>query len=142
MSVQVRAGVPGDEKDVFTLLTQLLGPTIAERDDAREAYRRLCTGERGGALVATEGNQVLGVITYSFNLATRFGGEYAQVEELVVDEAARGKRAGAALVEACIEAARQRGCREIGLYPLEGNRPFYEKFGFTYAGEELRQRLD
>ncbi|MDZ7726930.1 MAG: GNAT family N-acetyltransferase [Dehalococcoidia bacterium] len=140
MTLEVRPAQESDEDAVFRLLPQLM-PNGSDTPEARALFRKLCSGERGGALVAADNGSVIGVITYSFNLAVRFGGEYTQVEELVVDEAARGKRAGAALVEACIAAARGAPGREIGLYPLEGNRPFYEKFGFTYAGEELRQRL-
>jgi GNAT superfamily N-acetyltransferase len=84
----------------------------------------------------------LGVITWSINLALRYGGCYAQIEELVVDAAKRGTGAGAALVREAIARARAAGCAEIGLYALEHNRPFYEKLGFVYAGPELRQPLD
>ena len=75
------------------------------------------------------------------DLAIRYGGEYAQIEELIVDPRARGLKAGAALVRASIEAARAHGCREIGLYSREQTRAFYEKLGFSYTGPELRQSL-
>jgi ribosomal protein S18 acetylase RimI-like enzyme len=97
--------------------------------------------ERGTVLVAEDETGILGVISFSFNLAIRYDGGYAQIEELVVDEAARGKHVGAALVRAAIDEARRRGCDEMGLYPREHNRLFYEKLGFEYVGVELRQRL-
>jgi GNAT superfamily N-acetyltransferase len=81
------------------------------------------------------------MISVSFNLAIRYETAYAQIEELVVDAAARGKQAGAILVRAAIDEAKARGCNEIGLYPREETRPFYEKLGFVYAGVELRQPL-
>jgi GNAT superfamily N-acetyltransferase len=71
-------------------------------------------------------------------------GEYAQLEELIVDPAARGKNVGGLLVETAVERARTRGCPEFGLYLLEAtehNRPFYEKVGFEHVGSEMRQRL-
>jgi ribosomal protein S18 acetylase RimI-like enzyme len=142
VSLEVRKAVAADEAAVFDLLPQLLGEERAPGEQAREVFRRLLSGDRGTALVAVEGERLLGVITVSYVDAVRYGGRYAQIEELVVDEAARGKNAGAALVQASIEAAREAGCREIGLYAREHNRPFYEKYGFTYAGPELRQRLD
>ena len=43
-----------------------------------------------------------------------------------------------------IETAKARGCKEMGLYLLEsteGNRPFYEKYGFRYVGSEMRQKF-
>ncbi len=58
-----------------------------------------------------------------------------------MDEAYRGYGLGARLVESAVAAARERGCKEIGLYALDNNRPFYEKFGFVYRGTELRLAL-
>ena len=140
--IRVRPATPQDEADVFRLLPQLLGERIAASEPARALFRELTDSQRGAVLVADEDGTVLGVISVSYNPAMRYGGLYAQVEELVIDEAARGKQIGATLVKAIIAAARERGCKEIGLYPLEGNRPFYEKFGFKFVGEELRQSLE
>lgn len=139
--VTVRAATPGDERAALRLLSQLFQRDITSDPAWAASYRRMLDNERGTVLVAEDETGVLGVISFSFNLAIRFRTAYAQIEELVVDEAARGKHVGAALVRAAIEEARRRGCDEMGLYPLEGNRGFYEKFGFEYAGVELRQRL-
>ena len=87
---------------------------------------------------------LLGIATVSYNFAIRCGGEYAQLEELIVSAEARGKNAGGLLVQAAVSAARDRGCAEMGLYLLpstERNRPFYAKYGFAYVGSELRQPL-
>ena len=109
-----------------------------------ELFDRLLSGERGEILVADEGGQLLGVATVSYNLAIRYQGEYCQLEELIVDPAARGKNAGGLLVEETIRRARTRGCADYGLYLIEsteGNRPFYEKYGLRLIGSELRQTL-
>lgn len=108
------------------------------------AYDALVEGGRGEVLVAAEADQILGVVTVSDNLAIRYAGEYCQLEELIVDPAARGKNVGGMLVEAAISAAQRRGCAEMGLYLLdrtEGNRPFYEKYGFSHVGREMRRPL-
>ena len=97
--------------------------------------------DRGAVLVAEETGRVLGVISLSFNLAMRFETGYAQIEELIVDEAARGRQLGALLVRAAMDHAVAQDCNEIGLYPREETRAFYEKLGFRYAGVELRQTL-
>ncbi len=141
MTVEVRPATAADEDRVFELLTQLINQEIAQSEEARQVYRELLTWERGCALVVTEGDDVLGVITASFNPAVRYGGMYAQIEELVVDERARGKKGGAALVRGLVDASREHGCREIGLYPREETRAFYERLGFAYVGVELRMQL-
>ena len=76
-------------------------------------------------------------------MAIRYAGEYAHLEELVVDPAARGKNLGGLLVKTAIQRARKRGCAEFGLYRLEAteqNRPLYGKYGFasgaSYSSDE------
>ena len=134
-----------DRAAVLELLNRLVertGGTIDAR--AGEAFAVLLQGDRGEVLVAEEGGQLLGLASVSWNVAMRYGGEYCQLEELVVDPAARGQNLGGRLVEATIARARGRGCAEYGLYLVEsteGNRPFYEKYGFKAVGTEMRQEL-
>ncbi len=139
--ITTRFALPRDEARVLELLSQLFERDLSQ-DPARAAsFRRMLESERGFVIVVCENGGVFGLISISLNLAIRFDVAYAQIEELVVDAAARGRQAGAILVRAAIEEARRRGCGEIGLYPREETRAFYEKLGFAYAGVELRQRL-
>lgn len=93
-------------------------------------------------VVAENDDGILGCATVSYNLALRYGGEYCELEELIVDEAARGLNLGRILVRRTIDDARRRGCAEMGLYLVprtETNRGFYEKLGFEVLGTEMRQ---
>ena len=101
----------------------------------------MIASDRIRILVVEDDEGVLGLISFSFDLALRYAGEYAQIEELIVDPRGRGQKLGALLVRAAIDAARERGCREIGLYAREETRAFYEKLGFAYAGPEVRLAL-
>lgn len=142
MTVNTRRAVPDDKDRCLALIETLTGQTKSER--WQETYDALMSEERGAVLVCEEEGTILGVATISFNLAIRYAGEYCQLEELIVDSAARGKNAGGLLVQATIEAARVRGCAEMGLYLVEhteGNRPFYEKYGFEFVGSEMRMAL-
>ena len=109
-----------------------------------ETFKNLISNERGSLVVAEENGDVLGMASISFNLALRYNGEYCQLEELVVDQDARGKNVGGLLIEETIKLAKKRGCKEYGLYILEStkhNQGFYEKYGFVKVGEEMRQPL-
>jgi GNAT superfamily N-acetyltransferase len=142
MSVEIRAAGPPDRSRCLEMIAALTGRTPDDRWSA--TFAALLDGTRGEALVADEGGALLGVATVSYNLAVRYAGEYAQLEELYVDPAARGKNVGGLLVQAAVERARTRGCAEFGLYLVETtehNRPFYEKYGFEAVGTEMRQRL-
>ena len=140
--IAVRTAIEADVARILELLSQLFERDLTDEPARATALRRLLDSDRGAVLVAFEDDLVHGVITFSCNLAVRFDTSYAQIEELVVDGAARGKQAGAALVRAAMADARARGCEEMGLYPRETTRGFYEGLGFEYVGVELRQRLD
>ena len=146
MTVTIRKAVATDREACIELLQELRaadrGPLSAQ---AGEVFDQLLDGKRGQVLVAEDDGEMLGLASVTFNLAMRYGREYCQLEELVVDPAARGKQVGALLVEGTLQCARDRNCAEIGAYLVsatEHNRPFYEKFGFEAVGTEMRQVLD
>jgi len=142
MAVVIRAANASDEARCLALIESLTGERATPA--WLDVYRRLLGGERGAIHVAEEAGALLGVATVSYNLAIRYAGEYAQLEELIVDPAARGKNVGGLLVQAMLDGARARGCAEAGLYLLESterNRPFYAKYGFVPVGTEMRQPL-
>ena len=140
--IDVRPATEADVTRILELLSQLFEQDVTNEPARVTSLRRMFESDRGAVLVAVEADLVHGVITFSCNLAVRFDTAYAQIEELVVDDAARGKQVGARLVRAAMSEARARGCEEMGLYPREATRGFYEGLGFDYVGVELRQRLD
>lgn len=146
MPVTIRDAAAGDRARCMELLGMLGQATSEPAVNARapEVFERLLGQERGQLLVADEEGDILGLAAFSYNLAMRYGGEYCQLEELIVAPEARGKNVGGLLVQAMLESARRRGCAECGLYLLEAtehNRPFYEKYGFALIGSELRRAL-
>jgi GNAT superfamily N-acetyltransferase len=129
--------------------SELLNVLAEVTDDSHEifdteTFRDLISNERGSVVIAEESGKILGMASISFNLALRYNGEYCQLEELIVDQNARGKNVGGLLIEETIRLAKIRGCKEFGLYLLEStkhNQTFYEKYGFIKVGEEMRQPL-
>src|SRR5258708_8683778 len=84
-------------------------------------------------LVAKEGDEVVGtstVIVYSTPFWIK-----ARLDEVVVDDSARGKGVGEALVQACLDIGRERGAEVAELQSGRGSeRPaahrLYERMGF------------
>ena len=145
MSVNVRPGKSEDQIRCSELLDVLTEATSEQNKifDS-DTFSKLISNERGCLVIAEENGIVLGMASISFNLALRYNGEYCQLEELVVDQDARGKNVGGLLIEETLRLAKKRGCKEFGLYLLEStkhNQPFYEKYGFVIIGEEMRQSL-
>ena len=140
--VRTRPARSDDESRCFELIEALTGERPTEKWSAVFAsHLRL---ERGAVVVAENEDGILGCATVSYNIAVRFGGEYCELEELIVEPTARGLNLGRILVQRTIDDARRRGCVEMGLYLVsstEGNRGFYEKLGFEVGGTELRQVL-
>ena len=146
MTVTIRTATPADRERSLELLA-VLNASFTEHpaETLAPLFDDLTSGARGTILLAEEDDTLLGIATVSFNLALRYGGEYCQLEELVVHPDARGKNVGGRLVEATIETARARGCAEYGLYLVahtEHNRGFYEKYGFEMVGSEMRMPLE
>ncbi len=137
----VRCARAEDEDDAMRLLAVLFGDRTPDWTGCRRAFQSLLDSPRGVILIADDAGAVAGLISMSFNLAIRYGSDYAQIEELIVDNRYRGQGLGGLLVNAAIETARRQGSEEIGLYAREHNRPFYEHLGFAYAGPEMRQAL-
>jgi ribosomal protein S18 acetylase RimI-like enzyme len=143
----IRLATSADEPSIFRLLAALMEdepPTplpIQEWSAARAVFRELLTSERGSVIVCEIDAEVLGVVTTSYVTAIRYGGSYARMEELIVDDRARGTGAGTLLVAAAIKEAERRGCKLITLYSREHNRGFYEKNGFRYVAPELHRTV-
>lgn len=141
--VRTRPATEADEARCFELIETLTG--MAPTPAWSEVFQSHLRGERGAIVVAETDEGIIGCATVSYNLAIRYGAEYCELEELIVDESARGLNLGRILVQRTIDDARRRGCAEMGLYLVpttEGNRGFYEKLGFEVLGTEMRQSFD
>ena len=138
--VRTRPATADDLDRCLAFIEQLTGET--RTPGWAEVFTSHLHGARGAVIVAENDETMLGCATVSYNLAIRYGGEYCELEELIVDPAARGLNLGRILVQRTIDDAKARGCAEMGLYLVpttEGNRGFYEKLGFEVLGTEMRQ---
>ncbi len=132
MSVQVeKVQFATDEltASLNRLLPQLSStpPTLSITD-----VERLVNSEAATLLVARDAGVVVGILTLIiFMIPT---GRRAWIEDVVVDEASRGRGVGEALTTAAIREARVRGVRTIDLTSRpsrEAANALYRKLGFT-----------
>jgi len=145
MTINLRDANAQDQESCVELLRELREATGSADNLPRiDCFESLLNKTRGQIVIAEEEGQILGMASVSYNVALRYGGEYCQLEELIVAPVARGRKLGGMLVTEIVDNAKARGCAEIGLYLLETtehNRPFYEKYGFQVIGSEMRQTL-
>ena len=150
MELLIRSAAASDLPQLVRLLDQLYGSE--GREDlaaARAAYERafaeiaadprqtLYVGELDGRIVASA---VLAVIP---NLTHR-GRAYGIVENVVTDEAHRGKRYGEALMRRIAADARTQGCHKIALMSRNERKDahrFYERIGYVPAHVGFRLDL-
>ena len=92
MAVGIRTARAKDSASCLEMIETLTGESRTPGWLA--TFETLLSGKRGEILVADESGELLGVATVSYNLAIRYSGEYAQLEELLVTPATRGKNVG------------------------------------------------
>lgn len=86
-----------------------------------------------------------GVVQLRYRWTVWWEAEDCWIEDVFVDDAARGTGLGRALVQAAIDRAAERGCRRVDLDVDEDNAParaLYASFGFEPAAQlYLRKRI-
>jgi ribosomal protein S18 acetylase RimI-like enzyme len=96
-----------------------------------EALKQIVSWDGNRLLIACDGDQVVGMLTLvMFPIPT---GLRAWIEDVVVDEAARGKGAGAALTQAAVRLAGAAGARTVDLTSRPSRQAanrLYERLGF------------
>lgn len=99
--------------------------------------QRLLVVERAGAVIGTAALVVVPNLGHN-------GSPYALVENVVIDESARGQRHGEVLMRYVIDAALAAGCYKVVLTSRKSRKDahrFYERLGFAATSEGFRYTL-
>ena len=144
--MSVRRAAEADLPRLIELMAQLR-PDEPEAEDASrtEDYARVLarmTAQGQQVLVAEEDGRIAGALVLAIvENITRKGTPYAIIENVVVDEAARGRRHGEVLIEHAIAEARRAGCYKVSLTSNKRRSDahrFYERLGFVQTHEAFR----
>lgn len=151
MPSTVRPATEHDLPRIVELLQQLslddrredLGPPLP--DVYVDVFRRLEADPGQHLLVVEDDERIVGSVTVivSPNLSHK-GTPWAEVENMVVDDAARGRGHGEALIREAIEIARRSGCYKLTLTSNNqrtGAHRFYERVGFKQTHRGFRISL-
>ena len=136
MSVLIRRAERADVPDILRLIVAL---AVYEREpDAvkvtEESLGEILFGDNPGVFVhvAEEGGRVVGIALWFLTFSTWIGVPSLYLEDLFVEEAARGSGAGRALFQALAREAKARGCARMDWAVLDWNeqaRGFYARLG-------------
>jgi len=97
-----------------------------------------------GMLVAEEGGEIVGYVAVGRATRLESNRHVADIRGLAVAPDHQGRGLGRALVEAALDAARERGARKVTLRVLGPNtaaRALYESCGFVVEGVRLEEFL-
>ncbi len=114
---------------------------ITEADIVRDGFADRPSFE---ALIAESEGAPIGFALFFMNYSTWEGTSGLYIEDLFVEEAARGTGAGRALMATASAIAEERGCARLELSVLDWNpaRAFYERLGMSHQQEWLPHRLE
>lgn len=133
--VRDAAPTPADADALARLCVQLGYP--AEPGVMIDRVNRLARDENARALVAQQGNDIIGLTTIHLRYTINHEAPIAQLTLLVVDESNRTHGVGRALVEAAEAWARERGSKRIVVTTAlqrAGAHAFYEKLSYAHTG--------
>jgi ribosomal protein S18 acetylase RimI-like enzyme len=134
----VRRAGPRDMDNILRLVAQL-GYEV-ENERGRAACEMVLADPDNAVFVFEEDGSIVGMLSLNVRPQMHHAGLAATIDELVVDEAARGRGIGAALVREAVAFCRERGCAVIDVasahHRIEAKR-FYLANGFRDYGVKL-----
>ena len=145
--MDVREATSDDWPAVAALLADLGRPAVlgeADEDTARRVFLRYLERDDTVALVATDGDRVVGFCDVEFRERLNFTTSQAWIPDLIVSEAERSRGAGAALLTRAEELARERDCWSMTLESANWRtraHAFYEREGWTDGGHAFTKLL-
>ena len=135
MTQEIRVAGPEEQAAVVALIAGFRD-FYEEKEPADATIARvvaeLIEDERTDYLLI--GDPAVGLAAMRYRPSVWTGAEDAWLEDLFVVEAERGRGAGRALLEACIERAAERGCKRVQLDANERNEgavELYESLAFA-----------
>lgn len=140
--VTVRGATSADADAVFALVEQLEIGETPQRDSFELAFQ--------GAIASTSDNLLFvaefdgAVVGYALATIARLlysNGESAQLQELVVDASARGRRIGSQLVAAVEAECRERSVRQLTVASIRA-AAFYEQLDYRSTADFLKKTFD
>jgi ribosomal protein S18 acetylase RimI-like enzyme len=132
----VRPAEPRDADAVLALMEGLTRPVVADDPGPqREVFLAHLEHEDAQVFVAELDDQVAGAVSLWFQPRLNWTTPQAWIPDLYVQPAFRRQGAARALLDACVEEARRRGCHRLVLesgHHRSGAHRLYEQYGFQH----------
>ncbi|NJC34501.1 GNAT superfamily N-acetyltransferase [Sphingomonas jejuensis] len=136
MTTDITMARPGDEAEILRLIKALAAyermPDAVKATEESLSATLFDDQPRVWAHLARQDGRVVGVALWFLTYSTWTGSPTLYLEDLFVEEAARGTGAGVALFRALAAEAGRRGCGRMDWAVLDWNEPakdFYRRMG-------------
>jgi ribosomal protein S18 acetylase RimI-like enzyme len=134
--VNVRPAEPHDADAVLALMEGLTRPTVADDPQPQRDVFLAHLGHADAEVFVVElDGQVAGAASFWIQPRLNWTSPQAWIPDLFVDPSFRRRGAARALLDACLEEARRRGCHrlvlESGHHRAEAHQ-LYESYGFQH----------
>ena len=141
----VRNAEPRDAEAVLALMAALGRPPVAaDPDDQADIFRAHLEHPDAEVFVAELDGAIAGAVSLWVRPRLNWTTPEAWIPDLYVDPAFRRRGAARALLDACVAAARERGCHRLVLesgHERAEAHQLYESYGFTHGGRFYGLRL-
>jgi ribosomal protein S18 acetylase RimI-like enzyme len=143
--VNVREAEPRDADRVLQLMEGLTRPAVADDPDPqRDVFLAHLDHEDALVYVAEVDGEIAGAASLWIQPRLNWTTPQGWIPDLYVDPAFRRRGAARALLDACVEEARRRGCHvlvlESGHHRAEAHH-LYESYGFDHYARAYALRL-
>lgn len=140
--VRIRQALAADADAVFALVEQLDSSYSPDRGSFDGAFRdAIDEAEDHILFVATDAaGKVVGYAMTTIARLLYTNGDFAQIQELAVDEAARGAGIGSQLVTAVEDECRSRGVRQLTVASSRG-ADFYARLDYRSTADFLKKNF-
>jgi ribosomal protein S18 acetylase RimI-like enzyme len=143
--MEVRRAEASDAEAVIALMAGLGRPPVASDPEGQlEIFRAHLEHPDSEIFVAELDGAIAGAASLWFRPRLNWTTAEAWVPDLYVDPAVRRRGAARALLDACVAAARDRGCHRLVLesgHERAEAHQLYENYGFTFGGRAYGLRL-
>ena len=144
----IRDAMPADVPELSRLLDDLFSIEQDFQPNTENQQRGMLLllqqPERGCIKLAEEGGRIIGMVSAQLVISTAEGAPSAWVEDMVVDNAWRGRGIGRALLDSLMDWARTKGATRAQLLVDLDNEPalgYYRHLGWDTTKLAARRRM-
>jgi glucosamine-phosphate N-acetyltransferase len=128
-----------DYQKVIDML-QSISDFIPRDEDINDVWEAFISQDNLNGFSFFLDNELVGYGSVFYEIKIR-GGKACHIEDIVVNENARGNKIGQFIIDYLVKEALKNNCYKVSLSCKENNIGFYEKCGFVQDGITMQRKL-